>query len=96
MESLYCGDQVYDSEEENERKLMGLLAPFCGGNIERLITVFKSSGHYNKDKPDDYYDKIADACLKDIADMSKKPKSDNATKRNFSFNKLNKDSGGSK
>ena len=96
FENLYYSDQVYDSEDKNEYRLFELLAPFCGGDKERLITVFKSSGQYNNDKPDDYYNKMADACLKDIADMIEKTKSYNDTKRNFSFNKLNKDSGNSK
>ncbi|MBO6263532.1 MAG: nucleotidyl transferase AbiEii/AbiGii toxin family protein, partial [Clostridia bacterium] len=96
FENLYYGDQVYDSEEENERKLMELLAPFCGGDRERLITVFKSSGQYNKDKPYDYYDKMADACLKDIADMSEKTKSGKDIKQSDFSSKKDTNSGNSK
>ena len=87
---------MYDSEEENERKLMELLAPFCGGDRERLITVFKSSGQYNKDKPYDYYDKMADACLKDIADMSEKTKSGKDIKQSDFSSKKDTNSGNSK
>lgn len=96
FENLYYGDQVYDGEEENERKLMELLVSFCGGDRERLITVFKSSGQYSKDKPDDYYDKMADACLKDIADMSEKTKRGNNIKQSDFSSKKDKDSGNSK
>lgn len=73
FENLYYGDQVYDSEEENERKLMEMLVPFCGGDRDCLIRVFKSSGQYRKDMPDGYYEKIAADCL------PKAPQSDTKT-----------------
>lgn len=63
FENLYYGDQVYESTEENERKLMELLALFCDGDRDRLVRVFKSSGQYRNDTPDDYYEKIAADCL---------------------------------
>ena len=73
FENLYYGDQVFDGEEENERKLMEMLVPFCGGDRDRLIRVFKSSGQYRKDMPDGYYEKIAADCL------PKAPQSDTKT-----------------
>ena len=74
FEDLYYGDQVYKDEETNERQLMMYLAVLSNNDKEMLLRVFKSSGQYNKDKPDDYYDKMADACLKDIADSNEKPR----------------------
>ena len=74
FENLYYGDQVYKDEETNERQLMMYLAVLSNNDKEMLLRLFKSSGQYNKDKPDDYYDKMADACLKDIADFNEKPR----------------------
>ena len=82
--NLYYGDQVYDSEEENERKLMEMLVPFCGGARDRLIRVFKSSGQYHNNMPDNYYEKMASECLPKI------PKSDTEMVSNNTANKRRK------
>lgn len=97
FENLYYGEQLYDSKEKNERKLIKLLVPFSGWNKERLIYVFKSSGQYNKDNPDDYYDKMVDGCIKEMANISKKTNDSNNNIMSSDFlNKKNKDLGNSK
>ena len=55
-----------------------------------------TAGQYNKDKPYDYYDKMADACLKDIADMSEKTKSGKDIKQSDFSSKKDTNSGNSK
>ncbi len=97
FENLYYGEQLYDSKEKNERRLIKLLVPFSGWNKERLIYVFKSSGQYNKDNPDDYYDKMVDGCIKEMANISKKTNDSNNNIMSSDFlNKKNKDLGNSK
>ena len=81
---LYHGKNVLKSEEESEYGLMVRLAMFCGGDKDRLIRVFRSSGQYRDAKPNSYYEKMAENSLKFISD----------TKRSFA--PMNEQSGFSK
>ena len=67
---LYHGKNVLKSEEESEYGLMVRLAMFCGGDKDRLIRVFRSSGQYRDAKPNSYYEKMAENSLKFITGRS--------------------------
>lgn len=68
---LYHGKNVLKSEEESEYGLMVRLAMFCGGDKDRLIRVFRSSGQYREEKPNAYYEKMAENSLKFISDTKR-------------------------
>jgi antirestriction protein ArdC len=61
---LYNGVAVLDGEEKNEYSLMTRLAMFCDGDKERLMRVFKSSGQYRDEKPNSFYEQMADKSFK--------------------------------
>lgn len=68
---LYHGKNVLKSEEESEYGLMVRLAMFCGGDQDRLLRVFRSSGQYREEKPIAYYEKMAENSLKFISDTKR-------------------------
>lgn len=68
---LYHGKNVLKSEEESEYGLMVRLAMFCGGDKDRLLRVFRSSGQYRDAKPNSYYEKMAENSLKFISDTKR-------------------------
>lgn len=68
---LYHGKNVLKSEEASEYGLMVRLAIFCGGDKEQLIRVFRSSGQYREEKPNAYYEKMAENSLKFISDTKR-------------------------
>ena len=68
---LYHGKNVLKSEEESEYGLMVRLAMFCGGDKDRLLRVFRSSGQYREEKPNAYYEKMAENSLKFISDTKR-------------------------
>lgn len=68
---LYHGKNVLKSEEESEYGLMVRLAMFCGGDQDRLLRVFRSSGQYRDAKPNSYYEKMAENSLKFISDTKR-------------------------
>ena len=68
---LYHGKNVLKSEEESEYGLMVRLAMFCGGYQDRLLRVFRSSGQYREEKPNAYYEKMAENSLKFISDTKR-------------------------
>lgn len=67
---LYHGKNVLKSEEESEYGLMVRLAMFCGDK-DRLLRVFRSSGQYREEKPNAYYEKMAENSLKFISDTKR-------------------------
>ena len=68
---LYHGKNVLKSEEESEYGLMVRLAMFCGGDQDRLLRVFRSAGQYREEKPNAYYEKMAENSLKFISDTKR-------------------------
>ena len=68
---LYHGKNVLKSEEASEYGLMVRLAMFCGGDKEQLIRVFRSSGQYREEKPNAYYEKMAENSMKFISDTKR-------------------------
>ena len=70
FERLYYGEQVFN-EEENAFQLMHYFACFCENDASRLLRVFKSSGQYCKNKPIEYYEKMATAALKKVGEIKK-------------------------
>ena len=64
--ALYNGLSVLGNEEKDERSLMSRLAMFCGGDKEQLLRVFKSSGQFRAEKPNGFYEKMAEQSLQFI------------------------------
>ena len=48
---------------------MTRLAMFVGGDKERLLRVFKSSGQYREGKPNAFYEEMASKSLKFVSDI---------------------------
>jgi AspT/YidE/YbjL antiporter-like protein len=61
---LYQGVSVLETEEKNERSLMSRLAMFCNGDKEQLMRIFKSSGQFRDEKPNSFYEQMADQSIK--------------------------------
>ena len=66
---LYDGRQIFPKEEQNEEGLMTRIALFCGGDKERLLRVFKSSGQYRNNKHTEYYERMAESSINFIAEQ---------------------------
>ena len=61
---LYNGVSVLGNEEKDERSLMSRLAMFCNGDKEQLMRIFKSSGQFRDEKPNSFYEQMADQSIK--------------------------------
>ena len=61
---LYNGISVLGEEEKDERSLMSRLAMFCNGDKEQLLRIFKSSGQFRDEKPNSFYEKMAEQSIK--------------------------------
>ena len=86
---LYNGISVLGNEEKDERSLMTRLAMFCGGDVEQLLRVFKSSGQYHEEKPNAFYERMAKDSIAFVNDVRKKeerPISASGNKRRFGLN----------
>lgn len=69
---LYRGISVLETEEKNERSLMSRLAMFCNGDKEQLLRVFKSSGQFRDEKPNSFYERMAEQSLKFVESIKSK------------------------
>lgn len=65
--ALYNGLPVLETEEKDERSLMARLAMFTGGDKEQLLRVFKSSGQFRDEKPNSFYEKMAEQSMQFIS-----------------------------
>ena len=72
---LYNGVSILGDEEKDERSLMSRIAMFCNGDKEQLLRIFKSSGQFRDEKPNSFYEQMADQSLKFVARI----KSENTT-----------------
>jgi len=63
---LYNGEAVLGNEEKDERSLMTRLAMFCGGDKDKLLRIFKSSGQFRDEKPNSFYELMAGDSLQFI------------------------------
>lgn len=61
--ALYNGLPVLETEEKDERSLMTRLAMFTGGDKEQLLRVFRSSGQFRDEKPNSFYEKMAEQSM---------------------------------
>ncbi len=75
--ALYHGFPVLETEEKDERSLMARLAMFCGGDKEQLLRVFRSSGQFRDEKPNSFYEKMAEQSMQFVSRL----KSDTARPR---------------
>ena len=66
--ALFNGISVLGGEEKNERSLMARLAVHTTDK-EKLLRVFRASGQYRDEKPNAYYDKMADEELRFMAEL---------------------------
>lgn len=72
FDNLYNGEMVFVTEEANERALMRRIAMYSADK-EQLMRIFKSSGQYRDEKPNAFYDKMANETMQFIA-RQKEPK----------------------
>jgi hypothetical protein len=63
---LYNGISILGDEEKDERSLMSRLAMFCNGDKEQLMRVFKSSGRFRDEKPNSFYERMAEQSIQFI------------------------------
>lgn len=69
---LYQGLSILETEEKNERSLMSRLAMFCNGDKEQLLRVFKSSGQFRDEKPNSFYERMAEQSIKFVESIKSK------------------------
>lgn len=69
---LYQGISLLETEEKNERSLMSRLAMFCNGDKEQLLRIFKSSGQFRDEKPNSFYERMAEQSLKFVESIKSK------------------------
>lgn len=69
---LYQGVSILETEEKNERSLMSRLAMFCNGDKEQLLRIFKSSGQFRDEKPNSFYERMAEQSLKFVESIKSK------------------------
>ena len=74
--ALFNGFDVLGSEEKNERSLMARLAVHTSDK-EKLLRIFKASGQYSDEKPNAYYEKLADEELRFVSGLKKQPAAQN-------------------
>lgn len=67
--ALYNGENVLDSKEKDERSLMARLAMYTGDNEEQLMSIFRSSGQFNENKPIEYYTQMAKEEIKFVSGL---------------------------
>ena len=84
---LYNGVPILGSEEKNEYSLMTRLAMFCDGDKEQLMRVFKSSGQYRDEKPNSFYEQMAEKSLKFIDSLKRQDESTVISGRKLAFGK---------
>lgn len=68
--ALFNGISVLGTEEKNERSLMARLAVHTSDK-QKLLRVFRASGQYRDEKPNAYYEKLADEELAFVAGLKK-------------------------
>ena len=76
--ALFNGFDVLGSEEKNERSLMARLAVHTSDK-EKLLRIFKASGQYRDEKPNAYYEKLADEELRFVSGLKKQPVAQNTS-----------------
>lgn len=69
---LYQGISILETEEKNERSLMSRLAMFCNGDKEQLLRIFKSSGQFRDEKPNSFYERMAEQSIKFVESIKSK------------------------
>lgn len=72
--SLYNGERLLESEEKDERSLMARIAMFVGGDKAQLMRVFQSSGQYRDEKPNSFYEKMAEQSLQFVERIKRQEK----------------------
>ncbi len=68
--ALFNGISVLGTDEKNERSLMARLAVHTSDK-QKLLRVFRASGQYRDEKPNAYYEKLADEELAFVAGLKK-------------------------
>ena len=78
FDQLFNGIPLLGSEESNERSLMCQIAVFTKDK-EQLLRVFKASGQYRDEKPNAYYEKLAQESMQFVERAGEKRRSADAT-----------------
>lgn len=69
---LYNGISVLGNIEKDERSLMARIAMYCNGDKAQLLRIFQSSGQYRDEKPNAFYEKMAEQSLQFVAKLKNK------------------------
>lgn len=69
---LYNGISVLGNVEKDERSLMARIAMYCNGDKAQLLRIFQSSGQYRDEKPNAFYEKMAEQSLQFVAKLKNK------------------------
>ena len=69
--ALFNGEAVLDTEEKNERSLMARIAMYTGEDREQLLRIFRASGQFHDEKPNSYYESMAQEEMKFVAGLQK-------------------------
>jgi len=71
--ALYNGEKLLGNEEKDERSLMARIAMFVGGDKAQLLRIFQSSGQFRDEKPNSFYEKMAEQSLQFVARHRTRP-----------------------
>ena len=77
FDQLFNGISLFGSEESNERSLMCQIAVFTKDK-EQLMRVFKASGQYRDEKPNAYYEKLAQESMQFVERAGENRRTTNA------------------
>lgn len=69
--ALFNGEAVLDTEEKNERSLMARIAMYTSEDREQLLRIFRASGQFHDEKPNSYYENMAQEEMKFVAGLQK-------------------------
>lgn len=72
FKTLYNGGTLFGNEEKDARSLMVRIAMFCNGDQEQLMRIFKSSGQFKEEKPNELYEKMAKESMRYIDRIKQK------------------------
>ncbi len=76
--ALFQGKSILGKEESDERSLMSLIAAFSKDK-EQVLRVFKASGQYHDDKPNAYYEKLAQESMQFVEHVGSQRRAQNSS-----------------
>ena len=87
FDQLFNGVSLLGSEESNERSLMCQIAVFTKDK-EQLMRIFKASGQYRDEKPNAYYEKLAQESMQFVERAGERRRAADACEDGYADGKL--------